>query len=455
MSYLQSGRDPGDSPASARRSARSALPLEGLEEKAMKTLRWSRTTACVISAALTAFAGAAAPAHSAPAHIPPRHDSRALSLDGGKDLFGPFKLCDPKGVCYKGPAETAQESESVTWRVSVVKQESRYATVKLTHYSPPSRFLRINDYSVDESQEGTELLLENTGSIWTETNHKDPLGRFLIGRNGRLAVERGKGREEVRLYNGSTEINSKNISSYSQPTNPKVPAVVFVHGMNDSAGAFNSMKQKFLNAGWKEGDLDAWEYDWRDELTGTASDLHKEVRGRFGDRRVVLVGHSLGSIPTRLMARGVNLQSWISLGGPNNFGGSKGLVQALLSMGKVANVITLGQSQQYCLAGTFAATGKAWASVCALLNSDFVNEVDHARFPRAHSICSPADTLMGCGTPYLNWGANYEIQGVTHPDLPRDAKVIDKVLEIVGKSMNCQKNISTDASEIKNGTCHV
>lgn len=89
----------------------------------MKALRWSRITAGVISVALTVFGGATAPAYSAHTGTLPRHDSRALPLDGEKDLYGPFKLCGPKGVCYKGPAQTAQENEAVTWRVSVVKQE--------------------------------------------------------------------------------------------------------------------------------------------------------------------------------------------------------------------------------------------------------------------------------------------------------------------------------------------
>ncbi|MEV6566648.1 esterase/lipase family protein [Streptomyces kronopolitis] len=214
-----------------------------------------------------------------------------------------------------------------------------------------------------------------------------------------------------------------------------LPAVVFVHGMNDTAGAFTDMKKKFVEAGWPESDLFAWDFEgWRDSNQVNAMRFIDAVNNRFGTtRKVAVVAHSLGSIPTRLAIQlsgrpyspesanhsfGNRIVSWTSLGGPNLGPGQKWYVELGLGLacgkGILRDLVT--------------------ASTCELNDSGFMELLNRAPTPLPtdyEEIYSPDDGVVDNGVSRLPEAPNnrsLKIDGVTHGDLPRNSRVIDHVV---------------------------
>ncbi|MEV7471014.1 hypothetical protein AB0O20_31580 [Streptomyces kronopolitis] len=219
-----------------------------------------------------------------------------------------------------------------------------------------------------------------------------------------------------------------------------LPAVVFVHGMNDTADAFTDMKKKFVEAGWPESDLFAWDFEgWRDSNQVNAMRFIDAVNSRFGaTRKVAVVAHSLGSVPTRLAIQlsgrpyspesanhsfGNRIASWTSLGGPNLGPGQKWYVELGLGLacgkGILKDLVT--------------------ASTCELNDGSFMEFLNRAPTPMPtdyEEIYSPDDGVVDNGVSRLPDAPNNrstKIDGVTHGDLPRNSRVIDHVVTRVKK----------------------
>ncbi|MCT9092297.1 triacylglycerol lipase [Streptomyces sp. ASQP_92] len=98
--------------------------------------------------------------------------------------------------------------------------------------------------------------------------------------------------------------------------------VVFVHGRNADPGVWGTMKDRFKEAGYPEGDLFAWGYDssrsTNEVLAGQLAAYVDSVRATTGSAQVDIVAHSQGSLPTRWYAK---------------FGGGSGVVRHLVSLG--------------------------------------------------------------------------------------------------------------------------
>ncbi|MFI9649397.1 esterase/lipase family protein [Streptomyces sp. NPDC052040] len=218
----------------------------------------------------------------------------------------------------------------------------------------------------------------------------------------------------------------------------QLPAVVFVHGMNDTASAFDAMKKKFAAAGWPEGDLFAWDFEgWRDSNTINATRFVDAVNEKFGrTRKIAIVAHSLGSIPTRLAIQnsgrpyspeqvthefGNRVASWTSLGGPNLGPGQKWYVELGLGVacgkGLLKDLVT--------------------ASTCELNDSGFMEPLNTNPTPMPtdyEEVISADDGVIDNGVSGLPAAPNnrsVHIDGVKHGDLPRNDKVIDHVVNRV------------------------
>ncbi|ARZ71224.1 lipase class 2 [Streptomyces albireticuli] len=106
---------------------------------------------------------------------------------------------------------------------------------------------------------------------------------------------------------------------------PPIP-VVFVHGRNADPGVWDRMVDDFLAAGYPSDRLYAWAYDTTRSTNETLSDLFAarvaEILSRTGARRVDVVTHSLGALPTRWYVKSGGgegkVSHWVSLAGPNH-----------------------------------------------------------------------------------------------------------------------------------------
>ena len=101
--------------------------------------------------------------------------------------------------------------------------------------------------------------------------------------------------------------------------------VVFVHGWSSSASVWDPMIERFRADGWPDTHLVAWPYDTRQSNVDTAAQLAAHVDSVLavtGARRVDLVSHSMGALPSRYYARNLGgdarVDGWVSLGGPSH-----------------------------------------------------------------------------------------------------------------------------------------
>ncbi|MFI2187373.1 esterase/lipase family protein [Streptomyces sioyaensis] len=102
--------------------------------------------------------------------------------------------------------------------------------------------------------------------------------------------------------------------------------IIFVHGRNADPGVWNTMRAEFARNGYPEDRLFAWSYDTskstNDMLSGQLQTYVHAVLDRTGARKVDLVAHSLGSLPTRWYVKFGDgrdkVAHWASLAGPNH-----------------------------------------------------------------------------------------------------------------------------------------
>ncbi|KOU38758.1 esterase/lipase family protein [Streptomyces sp. WM6378] len=114
-------------------------------------------------------------------------------------------------------------------------------------------------------------------------------------------------------------------AAQAAPAPAPIP-VVFVHGRNADPGVWGTMKDRFRQAGYPDGDLFAWGYDssqsTNEVLAGQFAAYVDSVRAQTGAAQVDIVAHSQGSLPTRWYVKfggGAQVvRHWVSLGGPNH-----------------------------------------------------------------------------------------------------------------------------------------
>ncbi|MGH3367582.1 MAG: esterase/lipase family protein [Nocardioidaceae bacterium] len=101
--------------------------------------------------------------------------------------------------------------------------------------------------------------------------------------------------------------------------------VVFVHGWNSSASAWDTMVSRFRADGWSASHLNAWQYSTAQSNVTTAGQLSSyvdTVRSRTGAATVDIVTHSMGGLSSRYYLKNLNstgkVDEWVSLGGPNH-----------------------------------------------------------------------------------------------------------------------------------------
>ena len=109
-----------------------------------------------------------------------------------------------------------------------------------------------------------------------------------------------------------------------QSTRERNP-VVFVHGWGSSASVWETLTERLRADGWPDALLVAWDYDTRQSNVVTAERLAARIDtllAETGARRVDLVSHSMGALPTRYYARelggAARIDAWVSLGGPSH-----------------------------------------------------------------------------------------------------------------------------------------
>ena len=102
--------------------------------------------------------------------------------------------------------------------------------------------------------------------------------------------------------------------------------VLFVHGVNGSARDFAEMRARFEADGWKEG-VELFAFDHSSTVTNVANaqairNNVKYIMEKTGAGKVDIVSHEMGSLSSRFYIRHfagvVNVDAWVSLGGPNH-----------------------------------------------------------------------------------------------------------------------------------------
>ncbi|WP_078657892.1 esterase/lipase family protein [Streptomyces rimosus] len=230
------------------------------------------------------------------------------------------------------------------------------------------------------------------------------------------------------------------------------PAVVFVHGMNDSTGAFDSMVGKFKEAGWSDSDLFAWSYNWKTSNRTNANAFREATEKKFGtSRKIAIVAHSLGSVLTRYAIktnasfRG-RVATWTSLGGPNKHSGQS-------FWGKQGLNLVCNDD------GTATEWGKknfpnlVSDSTCELDRGGLMRELNTSEdgpTPRAtdyEEAVSTSDSVVSNDASLLQGTPNnhhWTVGNVRHENLPRDSGVIDHVVSRVSNGPWKQRDENLD-----------
>jgi triacylglycerol lipase len=101
--------------------------------------------------------------------------------------------------------------------------------------------------------------------------------------------------------------------------------VVFVHGYTEDSSMWDTMKASFKAAGYTDGELFAWNYDWAQSNAITADQLTgyvDSVLATTGRTQVDIVNHSMGGLVSRQYVQvdggAPKVRNWVSLAGANN-----------------------------------------------------------------------------------------------------------------------------------------
>lgn len=101
--------------------------------------------------------------------------------------------------------------------------------------------------------------------------------------------------------------------------------ILFVHGYNSSGATWNTMASRFQADGWPASYLRQWSYNTAQSNATTAQQLAQEVdklKAATGASTVDVVTHSMGGLSSRYYTKNlggdVNVEDWVSLGGPNH-----------------------------------------------------------------------------------------------------------------------------------------
>ncbi len=101
--------------------------------------------------------------------------------------------------------------------------------------------------------------------------------------------------------------------------------IVFVHGWNSSASAWNTMIDRFVAAGYPRSRMLAITYNSNQSNATIATQVRDAVnslRASTGAARVDIVTHSMGGLSSRYYLKNLGgtsvVDDWVSLGGPNH-----------------------------------------------------------------------------------------------------------------------------------------
>lgn len=101
--------------------------------------------------------------------------------------------------------------------------------------------------------------------------------------------------------------------------------VLFVHGIFGGIGTFETMYNRFIADGWPKSRLHNWKYRWWWSNKTIASSVEAQVaqlKKASKANEVDVVTHSMGALSSRWYLKNlggtVEVEDWISLGGPNH-----------------------------------------------------------------------------------------------------------------------------------------
>lgn len=101
--------------------------------------------------------------------------------------------------------------------------------------------------------------------------------------------------------------------------------ILFVHGYTSNAGAWDTVRARFVADGWESNRLFAYTFSSTKSNASIAQDVAarvNEIRAATGAAKVDIITHSMGGLSSRYYIKflgGVNyVDDWVSLAGPNH-----------------------------------------------------------------------------------------------------------------------------------------
>ena len=101
--------------------------------------------------------------------------------------------------------------------------------------------------------------------------------------------------------------------------------ILFVHGWNSSASAWNTMIDRFVAAGYPRSRMMAITYNSNQSnatIANQVRDAANALRSQTGAARIDIVTHSMGGLSSRYYLKNLGgtsvVDEWVSLGGPNH-----------------------------------------------------------------------------------------------------------------------------------------
>ncbi|HEX6419874.1 MAG TPA: triacylglycerol lipase [Acidimicrobiales bacterium] len=109
------------------------------------------------------------------------------------------------------------------------------------------------------------------------------------------------------------------------PAQTAADPILFVHGWNSSASAWNTMIDRFAAAGYPRSRMLAITYNSNQSnatIAGQVRDAVASLRASTGAARVDVITHSMGGLSSRYYLKNLGgtsvVDDWVSLGGPNH-----------------------------------------------------------------------------------------------------------------------------------------